>query len=221
MLEITFIYDNEQFRFGLLSEDSIYKQMLFKNNFYESDLLEFIKTNAKKGGMYFDLGACYGTHAVFFGRFLADYVIAIEPIIPDIIEHNILQNRCGNILILPYAVSDKESKAEVVIDKDNIGRSVIRENSDGNVLIYTLDEIYDKFGKGLEVNFIKIDVEGYEYRCLLGAERIIDRFSPDLSVEAESKYSEQYMEAERWLLDREYKVKGKFCQTPTFYFSKK
>ena len=70
--------------------------------FYEDDLLEHIARCAPRGGMYIDVGASIGNHSVYFGKFLADCVVAVEPshdIIP-VLKRNLKCNEISNSMVV-------------------------------------------------------------------------------------------------------------------------
>lgn len=87
---------------------------------------------------------------------------------------------------------------------DNVGTFVMRRVSDGNqgmnrivnhppggkatieIEVTTLDNFFEK--NGIErVDLIKIDVEGFEYKVLKGAEKTLNRFQPVLFIELDDQ----------------------------------
>jgi hypothetical protein len=61
------------------SADKIAYVIRTQKTFWEIDQLEYIAMVGPSGGIYLDVGSNIGNHAVFFGRFCADHVVAIEP----------------------------------------------------------------------------------------------------------------------------------------------
>jgi hypothetical protein len=60
-------------------EDCIIRFIESSRTFYELELLEYAAACGPRGGVFIDVGANIGNHTVYFGKFLADFVLAIEP----------------------------------------------------------------------------------------------------------------------------------------------
>lgn len=96
---------------------------------------------------------------------------------------------CPEIIVMPYGVSDKEETVELYNTK-NPGACFITENrSDAKDALYnssieqvktvSLDQVIPDSEK---VTLIKMDIEGSEFRALMGASRIIKTFKPRLAI---------------------------------------
>lgn len=96
---------------------------------------------------------------------------------------------CPEIVVMPYAVSDKEEIVELY-DTQNPGACFIVENrSDAKAALYNssvekvktvaLDQVIPESER---VTLIKMDIEGSEYRALEGASRIIKQYKPRLAI---------------------------------------
>ena len=85
-------------------------------------------------------------------------------------------NNLKNIKTIIGGLSDKNGKGEL-IKKQHPGAWKIKEGNDFN--IYTIDELFsDK-----KVSLIHLDVEGYEYKTLLGGLNTIKKHKPYLIIE--------------------------------------
>ena len=129
------------------------------------------------GEVVVDAGANYGDSAIWWSRTFKAKVIAFEPLseVFKVLEENIRLN-----------------KAEVTTYNVALGNgSLISGSSDGNMLsaggdltmkAEKLDSyIFDR------VDLLKIDVEGFEFDVLKGAENTISRFKPRIIIETHSK----------------------------------
>ena len=56
---------------GVDSQDRMTRLLEQRKTFYEDDLLRHLGRRGPCGGVYLDVGANIGNHAVFFGKFLA------------------------------------------------------------------------------------------------------------------------------------------------------
>ena len=120
--------------------------------------------------------------------------------------NNIKLNNANNIHLMPYALGDSIGTAELYIPKTNIeASSFIKDhllrNPLGNlgllkrfrVPVITLDHFLENARRliGRDVNGIdimKVDVEGYELKVLMGAEKalgrgVIDRFVIEVHID--------------------------------------
>lgn len=115
-------------------------------------------------------------------------IIAFEPDCSNYNKCNdfikTLENEClvenGKILLYPHAVGEKENIVKMAHygtgNNDGIGSKI---SSEGNYEVNTVS--IDKFIND-KVDFIKSDIEGYDYNMLLGAENTIRKNKPLLSI---------------------------------------
>lgn len=136
-----------------------------------------------------DVGANVG----LWSRDLVDNfakVVAFEPV--DIFRECLEKNVSGtNFFISPYALGDQDTVATMIITEGNTGHSHLDPATigSGDVTVVKLDNLNID-----DVDYIKIDCEGYEYRVLQGAEQTIKTCRPVVVVEQKphDAYSNQY-----------------------------
>lgn len=150
-----------------------------------------------KGKVVIDVGANVGVFSIYAAILNAKKVYAFEPV-PEtymMLKENIKLNNLENVIIpINKALGDKE-KVEIMY-YSNIGdggttlnlskikylnEKVIKKSI--KVMITTLDN-FVKQNKIPKVDFIKMDVEGYEENILLGAKETIKKWKPILSFSA-------------------------------------
>jgi FkbM family methyltransferase len=117
-------------------------------------------------------------------------VVAFEPV--DIFRECLEKNVSGpNFFISPYALGDQDTQATMIITEGNTGHSHLDPTTigSGDVTVVKLDNLNID-----NVDYIKIDCEGYEYRVLQGAEKTIKTWQPIVVVEQKphDAYSSQY-----------------------------
>jgi len=144
----------------------------------------------KEGEIVIDVGAHIGLFTIYASRLVGPngIVIAIEPH-PDnfsILLSNIRLNHLQNVIPVNMAIADKEGTAKLFIDKKSTtGHSIIFHRSENflEVRCTTLDFIVKRLGL-THVDFIKMDIEGAEYRALRGCKEILRSNNVRLSIEA-------------------------------------
>ena len=169
---------------------------------YEPELREIFRAVLPAGGVAVDVGANVGWHTLLLARLVGDggRVLAAEPN-PSVrarLQENLNLNRFRHVEVVPYALADAEGAAEFLAPDGNAvgagdGRMVaateIGEHQIIRVETRRLDTIL--LAMRLErLDLIKIDVEGFEWPVLKGAEQMIARFRPHIVFE----YLDEYVE---------------------------
>jgi len=145
-------------------------------------LLKFYSRFIKKDDLCFDIGANYGRRTEIFLK-LGARVVAVEPQDACIQE---LEKKYGSnkrVILVKKAISDKQGEEELMISDSHTLSSMSKEwinsikSSDmffvstqafswqktAKVRVTTLNHLIKEYGKPA---FLKIDVEGYEYKVL-------------------------------------------------------
>jgi FkbM family methyltransferase len=218
---------------GASPADRLAEEILHQGTFYEIDLLEYLVDRVPPGGTYVDVGANIGNHTVYFGKFLADHVIAIEPH-PDllpVLRRNLRRNALTNVCVLACAVGARESVGRMGLRQAcalaaNIGGSHVEvvdparpESAEAGatpVRVTTLDRALADLARQ-EVTLVKLDIEGMELDALQGATSLLAKERPQLVIELASP---ELRSAVRGLLEGfGYEDVGRrFGWTPTYHF---
>lgn len=159
-------------------------------DFYETNELEYLRKKViKKGGCILDIGANIGNHTVFFAKLChAKSIYAFEPM-PDVFNilcRNVEINHVDSIVKLNnIALGSQCGKAKIkFLSPGNTGVTQIEASDDGNMQLARLDDFTFE-----RIDFVKIDVEKYEYNLLLGAKQTLKEHSPIIYIEI---WGEQY-----------------------------
>jgi FkbM family methyltransferase len=161
-------------------EDQIVSGKLLQYGFWEEGLTALIKHILKPGMNVVDVGAHVGYYSVLFSALVAPngQVTSFEPDTHNnsLLRANIRLNHIDNCQIEDVAVSNNEEDLVLHLDPENLGaHSVVNfGNSNKTVEIRStsLDSYFKKRGN-TRVDFMKIDIEGWEEMALLGAEEIL------------------------------------------------
>ncbi len=138
-----------------------------------------------------DIGANFGYHTVLFSRECSENVYAFEPQSQNfkLLVDNIELNGVKNAILYNYACGDDncEVKMPIFNSNDPINMGDVTPNinyaNDGFTISHSikLDETY--FSS--KIDLIKLDVQGWEKKVLIGATNLLKTHKPTLIVEFE------------------------------------
>lgn len=183
--EYSFTKKGEEIRLYLPQYETDYLQHWIVNyaDFFEYDELEHLSSSIGHNKDILDIGANIGNHTIFFGRILKAHSIhSFEPVgdFYEILKKNVELNHLNNVVTIHnVALGSESGKARIkCFNKSELGSTQLEENSDGNMELCRLDDF--EFSN---IDFIKIDVETFEYNLLLGAKKTLDKHSPIIFIE--------------------------------------
>ena len=174
---------------------------LFVSGTYEPNTMLVLERLLPPGGVFLDVGAHVGLFTMFASRHVGrqGHVYSFEPSPRElqVLQQHIAMNGCeSNVTVVDAAVGDSVGVASLSL----AGGGASGLNTIGSHFAYdgvpldrivsvpmtTLDHVVDTL-QADRVDVIKLDAEGSEYRCLLGAARLIGRDSPSLIIELFSR----------------------------------
>lgn len=226
-----FIFRNKTFNIGGFSpEDHIYKTIEQRKVFYELDLLEYIRAILGKqhDSVCIDVGANIGNHSIYFGNFVADSVISVEPndLVLPILREN-LQNNVDNYKLFECGLGATATFGKIHMPENsssNIGMAkieVLNENVGDCFLVRSLDDVFEEWAKEKSfkggVSLIKIDVEGMELDVLKGSNAVLNKYKPHVFVEAATE--KHFSELNIHLKNLGYTALSKWAATPVYHFA--
>ena len=149
-------------------------------NVYEKSESKFIKSICFKGMKALDIGANIGYYSTLISQVAGEngLILALEPD-PEsykYLDKTINSFKIRNVLPLPIAASDIKQKLPLFISKDNRGDNRLYQNDqlreEIEVDCLTIDELLE-INNLKTVDFIKIDVQGYEPKVFKGMKKVI------------------------------------------------
>lgn len=203
------IEDDEAFR------DSA--ELVMRETFLDEDLFdENVEVGA--GDCVLDLGAAFGSTVLMFARLVGRQgrVIAVEPLIPDVVERNLSANGVDNAEVVAAAAGAEPGTMTMSFTDEIISGSVARTPGKGRrrvrqreVPVTTVDAVVEE--RGLDrVDLVKIDIEGAEELAMEGAKETIRRFRPKWTVASyhtDHTGVPQHPKLMVWLRERGYSVR--------------
>ena len=122
-----------------------------------------------------DIGAHIGTYSIQAAQHTYNKVIAIEAS-PDnfrILEANKRANNLKNLEI--YNIAAARKLGELRFSGSGSGAHVTDKDDDVTVPAMPLDDILEK---ETQLDFVKLDIEGYEIEAIAGLDKTIKKFKP-------------------------------------------
>jgi FkbM family methyltransferase len=195
---------------------------------------EFVKSKLTNFRTCLDFGAHVGTSAIFYHKFFKQ-IHSFEPI-PELfecLEYN--TKPLGNVNVYPVAISNSNGKVDIWFNPDNSGSNVIPSDATEKIIksrwgnekrvefteeqkIVVDSRTIDSYNFK-DVDFIKIDTEGYNIEPLMGMEQTLKNNSPLIQLErsADSGYLEETYE---YLIGLDYKLVKTIGNPPDDFFIK-
>jgi len=143
---------------------------------YETEIL---KKEIKPGDTVVDVGAHIGYYTLLFSKLVgpSGKVFSFEPAPQNfsILEKNINFNSCKNVILINKAVGNQPGLAKIHLTPSTGDFNFVDTKEDKQELelpIITLDGYFSSRGN-TQIDFIKMDIEGYEPRALSGMKNIL------------------------------------------------
>lgn len=188
-------FGREQERLGsffLDPSDHIGRERIVSGEAYEAIQLEAIgRLCSALGlgqGLALNVGANIGNHACWLARRFAR-VVCVEPgEIPSLVlRANLLATGCKNWDVVQAALGSHAGQARLAeLLPGNRGSQRLADSGSTGAEVPVLrgDDLLRDVGRGLKVDLVKVDVEGFEGEVLAGLPEVLTASKPLLCVEA-------------------------------------
>jgi FkbM family methyltransferase len=167
-------YQGAAFRF--YHQTSATERGALLNADYNIEELDFLRAHTPNGGVFVDVGANAGTYALPLARHVGPNgrVVAVEPhpVMVARLAFNQAASAANNVALIAAAAGDADGELMIETDRENYGASHVYPDASARsdairvpamrLLRILQDQRLDK------IDSLKIDVEGYEDRVLVG-----------------------------------------------------
>ncbi len=172
-------------KMSYLADDQWVGKSLHHYGEFSDAEVELMKRLIKPGDVVFDVGANFGSLTLPMAQLVGEngwvYAFEPQPQIYNLLSRNIRQNELKNIVPCNRAIGSSCGNISMP-DLENLNShnysGVSLGSGDNTAEILTIDSL-----SLANVNFIKIDVEGFEREVIKGARETIKRCRPFLYVE--------------------------------------
>ena len=155
----------------------IYKPLyFFYKNISDRQKIALFKKNIKQGMRVLDLGANIGFYTVLFSKLVGENgkVFAFEPDAKNYKHLEESAKKLYNAVVEKKAVSDKTGKINFYISKDlNVDHHSYDTGEGREYEEVDAIALDDYFLDNIKIDFIKIDIQGYEPVALKGMSKIM------------------------------------------------
>lgn len=168
------------------------KYLESRGEHFEPNTINIFKFFCTKNSYAIDIGANIGLTAIALANICHQgKVAAIEPIpvTYEFLKENVKKSRLNNIALHNFGIGNKEDQVIMQGCDDFLAGSFVAElykvhekHFSVTVPIKTLDRAFPAFFMK-SVDFIKLDLEGYELFALEGARRVLKQFKPIVYLE--------------------------------------
>ena len=169
-----------------VNDDGVERSLYYTGS-YEAGTLAFIKNNLKKGNCFVDVGANIGLMSIVASKVVGSqgkiYSFEPHPNTVKILRFNVNLNSIKNIEVFEKGVGSKSEVAKIYDrwDVNRGGASLLSSSSNQkshDIQIVSLDEVFEN----IEIDMLKIDIEGFELEALKGAEKILSAENPPILI---------------------------------------
>tara|TARA_B110000438_G_scaffold302756_1_gene361494 strand:+ start:16908 stop:17651 length:744 start_codon:yes stop_codon:yes gene_type:complete len=162
---------------------------------HEAEIFDIIKTEVGPNKVFYDIGSHYAWFSIAWLCGGGQFVEAFEPSIEngDIINKTVKKNNfTSSFRLHDFGLGDKNMDSKLFMFPGDSSRNFVQDSSlkikDNetsllkDIQIKTIDNLFYNYTLK-KPDLIKIDVEGFEYKVLNGAKRLLNEIKPKVVVE--------------------------------------
>lgn len=158
--------------------------------------------SARPGDFVIDAGACLGDTAVAFSLAVGQKgkVFSFDPLSAHcaVTEFNATQNGLDNISVHQQGLGEMGNGVPIKkISTDRVLPGFNPDTVSNKISITSIDDFVENH-QVKKIDFIKMDIEGWELRALKGARSTINKYGPKLAICLYHKFSD-FVEIPQWL----------------------
>lgn len=179
--------DDISFSIKLNPHNGLVDKEIYSKGSWEPDMLREIGKHIKDTSICLDVGANIGQHTLYMATVAKKgKVYAFDPIssLAKQIKESVQKNNYTNVEVLTFGLSNENDQKEIYLNNLNMGNTTFKKRIGASSVEKAETRIFDEFWncRG-QIDFIKIDVEGYEFYALLGMKESLTLYKPVMIIE--------------------------------------
>lgn len=164
---------------------------IFYSGYFEKPSSLFIEYFLKPGMNCVDVGANFGYYSLRMASLVkpSGHIYSFEPSVKFFkrLEENLALNKLSNITTINAGLSDEPQNLALTVGDQTASIHWVPNSSEPEtgveqISLITLDD-YLEDKPITHLDFIKVDIDGHEFKFLKGAEKTINKFRPVLLLE--------------------------------------
>ena len=158
------------------------------NKIWEPNETSTVKKNVNTDDIVLDIGANIGYYTLLLAQLVGPkgkvYAFEPDPKNFELLEKNVTINNYKNVVLIQKAVSNNNAKTKLFLSEDRAQNRIFDSSNDGmsnniEVETITLDQFFKDIAQSID--FIKMDVEGTEFRVIQGMLEILHK-TPKIKI---------------------------------------
>ncbi|MES2622912.1 MAG: FkbM family methyltransferase [Patescibacteria group bacterium] len=180
-------YKDISYKIMIDPENGLIDKDIYNNGIWEPEILEILKEHVQENSKCLDIGANIGQHSMCMAAIAKKgKVYSFEPLpkLVNQINQSIQANNFTNVTVCNFGLSNKNEVKEIYLDNLNIGRTTFDKRDEATSVERAEVKVFDDFwNESDRIDFMKMDVEGYEYYALQGMKKNIATYHPKMLIE--------------------------------------
>lgn len=162
---------------------------------HDKFLPAFFANKMMEGNVVIDAGGFVGDHTIAYSNAVGKVgaVVAVEAgsFAYKCLVHNANLFREKNVMVIQAAIGELMGSPTKHHDSPNLGASTVETIEEdkqvvGETYLQTITIDYIRAQLGKKIDFIKLDIEGYEVKALIGAANTLRDDKPKMMIEVNS-----------------------------------
>ena len=171
--------------------DDWIQQNLYFLDIYEDAELKVMGHNLSSDSTFIDIGANFGLYSLSASQKITKEgeILCFEPFPQNYraLTNNISRNNLSMVTAENMAIGDQEGSLKLYYNPNEYNLGMVSANYIENADFHKVEMIsldsYLNSNPRQRIDFIKIDVEGFEYQALLGMKNTLAQFGPLILIE--------------------------------------
>lgn len=177
------------FRLFVPASDAVVGEEILARRTYEPHVTGVLLSTLGTGQVFVDVGANIGYFSVLAARTVgpSGHVTAIEPLVRNVrlLLANAALNGLDNIDVKPFAVAEREGFLTLMSMGSIASSRELRfdDLTTTNALEFSYASTIDTIVGDACVDVLKIDIDGFDHKAMVGAKTCLERWRPQLFIE--------------------------------------